>query len=868
MFWKFWLPGVRVANDYHLPQYTPTAEQILPWIWRETNVADGLGEYNGATLWSQSMQSFFSIFQALSVPPSLQTKFLGSLVLIVGIFSLSKLLGYLGIKGFGRYLGVLFYLTNSYFLLLFDGGQLSLAFAYAASPYAVYLFLKMLKDFTFTNKLFLTLSLLLISVLDIRFIYLLALILSFSTFFQLLDEPASKRLRLIKQLFLFAPFLITIFIGFHFYWILPSILTKQPYLPQTYERTSQVNFLSFSSVGHSLLLQQPHWYKNIFGQVSNLRAEFIFIPILVFLAPLLRRRDKVVGFWLLIAALGIFLSKGSQEPFGQIYPWLFTHIPGFSLFRDPSKFYLFISLSYSILIAITIQEITSGKNKFIPYLVLIYLVWLMRPIYLNQMTGLLSPPVFEPEYSKMADYFKQDNNYSRIFWIPTKAPLGMASNIHPPVEASRFAQKRTFAVGTKGSYETFNFLREVQYMGQLFDVAGIGYVAYPYLDKRRADMHRDNIRYYYSFLDQLSKLPWLSQVDNLAIPLLKTDHHQDKFFVAANVWYVLGSDNVYNEATKSALLQLSKNALVFVEEYPGLGKRIDELPEAKIILNNKTSLDLAASFVNPLDLIFPAKKLNFEPDSSGWWKREASDLIRWRDFLQTKYALDNQDFDLGGGWAVGEGNLELKVRSEKFGKDKVLLARVLESTRSGQLKFYQESNLIGQISTNNDGNNIRWFEVGILLSDGRLTIHSEGDINVVNALAVLDKIEWSGYKNKANKLQKEIVEFNEENVLTTTAKVSYKEINPTKYQVTISNLKEPAFLVFSQNYDALWRVKDKKALPVYSLLNGFMVDQDGEYLVEFEAQKYVYLGFLMSLATLLTVVILLVSKSRKGKLRI
>lgn len=870
VLWIFWLPGARVANDYHLPQHTSLVEQIMPWIWRETNVADGLGEYTGITLWSQPLQVVFGTLSALSVSASVQTKILGAMVFIIGFLALSELLQFLSIKGIGKYLGIFFYLTNSYFILLFDGGQISLALAYAISPHVVYLFLKMTEDYTFKGLIYLTFSLLAVSVLDIRFIYLLILIFFFNSIFQIVSR-LNYGYKFIRSLLLSGIFVTVVLVAFHAYWILPSILIKAPQLPQTYERSSQINFLSFSSIGHSLLLQQPHWYKNVFGQVSNLKAEFIFIPVLVFMAPILRRRDKVVGFWLLITAVGIFLSKGSQEPFGQIYPWLFTHIPGFSLFRDPTKFFILVSLSYSILMAITIQEVSLLKKKYFnlakltPYLILVYSLWLLRPIYLGQMTGLLSPPTYEPEYSKIEKYFSQDNNYSRIFWIPTKAPLGYASNIHPPVEASRLVQKRPFAVGTKGSYETFNFLREAPYVGEIFDIAGIGYIVYPYLDPRRADMHPDNIRYYYIFQDQLSKRPWLSKVNNSDIPLYKVKEHQDRFFIAPNIWWVIGSDSIYSEATKSAKLRLSENSLIFAEEYPGLGNKLDQLPQAKIILNNKTTIDFAASFINSANLIFPAKNLNFEPDQSGWWKREAADLIRWRDFLQTKYGIDNQDFDLGGGWAVGEGSLELRIKNSELRKDKILLARVLESTRSGELDFKQGDQTIGKILTKKEGNNIKWFEVGQLIHKGELEITSKGDINVVNALAVLDYNQWENFKNKAEDLQNKnrIVEFNSKDTQKASASVSYKQINPTRYKVLISGLTGPGFLVFSQNYDGLWKLNGQTSLPVYSLLNGFKIDQDGEYIVEFSAQKYVYWGLIISLITLAAIITLCLKLSLK-----
>lgn len=862
-FWILWLPGQRVANDYHINSKESQIVGLYPWIWKEVNAADGLGEYTISTLWSQPLHTLFGSLALLNISFSMQTKILILLTILLALFSFNRLLDYLKINGPGKYIGTFFYLTNTFFVLLVDGGQISIALGYVTVPLNVCLFFKTFDEPSLKNKIYFAFSLILISFLDIRFIFLLTLIFLIKILYMLILSPRSGVVQLIKNIITIGFFVGIVLFGIHAFWLLPAFLSRNPQLPQTYERIAQIDFLSFSSLINSIFLQQPHWYKNIFGQISYPGIEFFIIPLLVFLAPVLRKRSRQVGFWLIIALIGIFLSKGSKAPFGIVYIWLFTHIPGFSLFRDPVKFYTLIALSYSILISITVTSLCK-LFKFAPVLIIILLLYILRPLYLGQMTGMFSFPRYEKEYLEQGKILSQDSSFSRIFWIPTHEPLGYTNVNHPWVGAARASKQRPFAVGTKGTYETLNFLREAPYMGEIFDVAGIGYIAYPYLDPRRDNMHPDNIRYFYTFLGQLSELPWLSKIDSSPIPLLKTKSHQDKFFVTQNIWWVVGSDNIYNEATKSAQLKLSKNSLIFAEEYPGFGKRVDELPEVKIILNNKTNLDLAATFINPSDLIFPAKKLDFDPDKSGWWKREALDLVDWRAFLQTKYKIDNQDFDLGGEWAIGEGNLKFKVKSEKLKTGQVLLARVLESSRSGQLKFSQGSWTIGKIDTRQENTNVRWFEIGQLVSNDNLLINSIGDINVVNALAILDKDQWDSFKSKAKDLQGRIVNFDETNAQSNNnPKVVYNKINPTKYIVDISGLTKPAFLVFSQNYDGLWKLNGQISLPVYSLLNGFRIEKDGDYIVEFEAQKYVFPGLIISAITIFSLLLLLIRPSKK-----
>lgn len=878
LFWVFWLPGPRVATDYYLSSTEIIKDYAFPWGWRE-NAADGLGEYTVGTLWSHPIHILARILLGFNISVIWITKISLALFLSIGFFSITRLLSYLQVGKMAKYVGALFYLLNTYFLLLIDGGQLSLAFVYCLVPLCIYFYLKTIDQNSFKNRLNFISSLLIVSFLDIRFVFLVFLIFFVHIIFSLVKPARNTKVQLFNNLFITGLLSTVTLIAAHFYWILPAFFLHNLQLPQTYERSSQVDFLSWSSLAHSLFMQQPHWYKNIFGNISNIKFEFSLIPILVFSTLILKRRNKVIGFWLIIAVLGIFFSKGSREPFGGIYTWAFSHIPGFSLFRDPVKFYLLSALAYSILISISVREMLSFHNgnknisqliKCIPSFILVYFILLVWPVYFNQMTGMFSEPRFEQEFLEQSEILSHDTSFSRIVWVPTQVPLGYTSINHPSIGALKLSQKRPFEIGIKGTYETFNFLRDAPFMGEIFDVAGIGYINYPYLDVKRDEMDFDKKKYFYTFLNQLSKLSWLEKVPESKIPLLKTTQHQDKFFMTPNIWWVIGSDKIYNEATKSANLKLARNALIFSEEYPGLGASINNLPNVKIVLQDKTNIDLAASFIIKESLIFPAQQLKFDPDpNSGWWKKEAADLINWRDFLLLKYGIDNQDFDLGGGWAVSEGNKELKInisenQNSLLRKGNILLARVMESSKSGSLNFYQDSQLIGGINTKKEGNNIRWFEVGQLpKTGGQLKILSHGNINVVNAIAALSKKDWEMFKNKATGLQGRIMDFNEINADSyITPKISYRRMNPTEYLVNISGLTKSSLLIFSQNYDRLWKMNNQQPIPVYSLLNGFTVDKDGQYIVEFESQKYINLGLIVSISTIGILILLVIKYSK------
>lgn len=877
VYWQWFVPGPKVANDFPLiSQAYLNSMMDLPRAWTDRG-GDGLGQYAIFSLWSYPASLIMGGLANLGLGFNiLERLFFIIPFLILGIFSIWKFLGIFKFSKEAKFLSSIFYLANTYIILLIDGGQLLIVLSYAFFPLC-FLAIEKAIDQNIRQKILAGLAVVLLGFLDIRFIFVL-LLLSFIRFlYGLIYQDTKGRVYWIKQWVSLGLIASVMLLGFNAFWLIPFF--SFPGSQESFARLTHMTNTTRANIGHSILMISPHWYKNIFGNISLLRAEFILLPILAFIAllksissqaSLIKKRNYFVGFWLLIAVVAIFLSKGPGQPLANIYPFLYSNIPGFSLFRDSTKFFFLLALAYAFLLAVSadwlLGKFKSWKFKIpVIFLGVSYLLFLIRPVFLNQMTGMLSSPVNKDEFDEIAKILKSDDKFSRVFWIPATRPLSYSDQIHPIVEALRMTEKRPFASGIKGTYELFNYLREATYVGELFDVSGIGYIAYPSLDPTKENLHPDDIRYYHIFWNQLSNLSWVSSIQGTNVPVLKVNNHQDKFFPVSNIWWVIGSDKIYNEATKSAKLALSNNALVFAEESPGLGKKILEFPEVNILLFNKNLIDLAATFIDEDHLIFPAKILGSDPDTSGWWKREGKDLIQWRYFLKTKYGIDNQDFDLGGGWAAGEGNLKLKIENVKLRKNNILLARVMESSQSGSLSFYQGEDLVGTINTKAEETNVRWFEVGPLEQNlNEVTVKSDGAINVVNALAILPAESWKSYMSQVESLKSKVKDYIAENTGSSEAKVSFKQINPTKYLVSVTGLKEKSLIVFSANYDKLWKFDGQPPVPVYSLLNGFKVDKDGVYQVSFEAQKGIFLGLIISSLTfVISLIIIFYPKLRK-----
>lgn len=883
VYWQIFIPGPKAVIDFPLVS-TESLRNLLdvPRTWSEDGT-EGLGEFVVFTLWSWPLSLLSGVLGIFNLDFSFQERVLYLIpFLILGTFGIWKLAKYLKLSNQASFISSLFYLTNTYILLIIDGGQLRIALCYAILPVSFLLIEKSIYQGV-RDKLLAALGVAALGFFDLRFIYILFLLTLVKFFYSLIFDLKNWKKIFVDWMGLGVLTLVVV-LGLNAYWLIPLI--KTPPDGQLYGQLTQTSFLSFATLGHSILLISPHWYSNIFGVISPLLFTFILIPFLVFLAPVLRSKDYWVGFWLIIAILSLFLTKGSLEPLGLVYPWLFHNIPGFSLFRDSTKFFFLVALSYSILIGITVDEVLKrlrrdGFRVIFTSFVAIYLLFLVSPAFTNQMTGILSVSRNQDQYNNLHSLLESDGTFSRVMWIPSLSPFGNIDPSHPVVEASRLVSKRPFASGVLGTYEIFNFLREAPYMGEIFDIAGIGYIAYPHIDLKKSRVSPDALIYYDTFLNQLSALPWLTRVDGVDIPTFKVKSNQERFFIPENTWWVIGSDHIYNEATASALANFSENAFVFVEEQPDLGTRLKDFPNTKIILYNKTPIDLAASFIGSSNLVFPAANLHIDPNESGWWKRDEADLIDWRYFLRSKYKLDNKDFGFGGGWAVAEGEKSLQIEPSK--QDRVLLARVMHSSKGGEVDFYQGSNLIGSINTKNEitvkseyeMSNFLWEVVGNTKNNQVVSIKTTGEINVINALAYIPRDQWLGLVNISEQLNGEGRVYYWETIIAdpeiaesgNSGAVSYKKINPTLFKINVTNINHPTTVAFSENYNQYWQINHVKPIPLYSLINGFLIQENGEYYIEFIPQRNINLGLIISSVVVSIIISALIFFSFKNKKR-
>lgn len=410
---------------------------------------------------------------------------------IISIFSILKLFTFIFPRNVYFYLIFPLFLLNTYILMILGGGQVEgIGLAYSLSPYILFKFFQIIEDGEASFKQIVLMGLLLTLevMFDPRITYVLVILMGI---YVLMYTFLFKRFEYKNILKISLGSSVIVFL-LHAFWIIPSlVIHKNPVAQfgQAYTSTAGVKFLSFATFENAMGLLHPNWPENIFGKISFMRPEFLLLPLIFFsilcfvkISKTEKRNNFYICYFLLTALLGIFLVKGATDPFGNVYLWMFDHIPGFIMFRDPTKWFLLIILSYTILIPLSIEEISKTfKNKFnflnnflIQFIfssITLLLFFLLILPSLESLTGIFAFKSFPSEYSQLNTFLTTDKSFSRVLWIPSKQRYGQASNLHPAISAYDFYHVTSIA-------SVFSYLKQKNAL-EILSTAGVKYIIIP-----------------------------------------------------------------------------------------------------------------------------------------------------------------------------------------------------------------------------------------------------------------------------------------------------------------------------------------------------------------------------------------------------
>jgi hypothetical protein len=477
IFHSWFLPGTISGFDH--PYYFSERLRefnFVPFAWDTALGGNGLGQNIVAVFWVETfVRIVTSVFSNIFRLPWEMVQRVGwffpYIVLSIFIpYYFLKSLRFKAANPLVYVIGSIVFSVNTYILMIIAGGQMNIALAYAFSPVILLQFIKSQDDLRLPKRKQLKHSIIsgvlfaLLLLLDLRLALLIfvAGFLYWALWFLYSFPYLLKKLEIVmvKHILLCA-FVIPVLVTFslHAFWILPQGISQQDPIKEggaAYSSTNAVNFFSFAKLENTISLLHPNWPENIFGKVSFMKPEFLFIPILAFIGLLFLQKsekDKQIKLFILYFALlgllGAFLAKGTNDPFGGWYVWAFSHIPGFSLFRDSTKFYLYIAVSYLVLIPFSLWSISEWLTKKLKqrnlswgfiFICLLYLLFLIRPALLGKLDGTLQTAIVPEDYFVLHDFLVHDTSFSRTLWIPLRQRYGFYDSTHPAVNAQDLFQ--------------------------------------------------------------------------------------------------------------------------------------------------------------------------------------------------------------------------------------------------------------------------------------------------------------------------------------------------------------------------------------------------------------------------------------------
>jgi len=374
----------------------------------------------------------------------------------------------------------------------------------------------------------------------------------------------------------------------HAFWVLPSLMLfiNGGNVASIVDTTrGSIEFFSFAKFENALGLLHPNWPENVFGKVNFMRPEFLLIPIVAFSFLLFRnsksevQNTRTVLFFALLALVGTFFAKGTQEPFGGIFVWLYSHVPGFNLFRDPVKFYILIAFAYSLIIPYSIERV--GKfRKILSIVFVIFWAYLLLPFINSPNVGIFKQRNIPEDYVKLKNLLVNDNNFSRTLWIPQTQRFGFVSDTHPALSFKDVFKEATI----------FSTLGAPNVASKLSDMS-IKYVIVPFDSEGEIFLNdrKYNDLQYQKILNTVAKTQWLQRVQMPGrVGVFKVVNAKPHFYIVGStstVQYQRISPSKYD-------LRLGKEnngTLIFSEQYDknwyieNNGKKVNSKPYEKIL---------------------------------------------------------------------------------------------------------------------------------------------------------------------------------------------------------------------------------------------------------------------------------------------
>jgi hypothetical protein len=652
------------------------------------------------------------------------------------------------------------------------------------------------------------------------FYILLSILLVYALFLFLVQFKKKNKYRNIQSLFKFTfknrivPLLLVmvIILVINAYWIIP--LQFSPILSRSvsshFPPIEQLFFLSSQgSVANALrmsILQQTVDDIMLLTPFYNLWiASSVLLALLLIASLFFTNLSSTKLFFVILLGIGLVLSMGTKAPapLDSLYLFLYESFPLFYAFRDPSKWVVLVSLSYSFLLGGLLQRILTHhlpsfpvaeknhlgiKNRIIdkaikkPNLALALIFLLLTSIALpffvdGSFGGNIQPINYPSEYPNFINWMSERNIQDRLALFPPDFEIKydwllrsmkectvhtcflhrLDEQLYTYPIVSTIALRSDFIYPDQANamtwwlYHTL-YNNNTKYASQLFGLLNTKYFVI------RNDAHPGSYNGTYmsfadgrirNYIDKQIGLDLVYQKGNISV--YENKYTLPHIYNANNLTLAVGDRNILNSLT---YLQypFSKYPVVFADELTS-DQLIELMPHVKhLILDISKYDDLYFDFIPNKYLISP--------------NNYAKNTMNLRNWVSSDYAVSRPDFhgyfdsELGR-FIYTEGknsaiNLPVELDSNTTYD---IWIRIFKGKGSSALKIGIDDIYILELDyhTNLSDRGFRWLKVGTAqLDPGKhnITLTSDG-FNAVSELAVVPEHMLDSVKKNVHGLLKD-----------------------------------------------------------------------------------------------------------------
>jgi len=407
----------------------------------------------------------------------------------------------------------LFYGTTTYALI----NQVPIQFVYALSPLVFYFFIIALEDNKLQDWVVFSLFYWIAVCYEIRIMY----VVSFVLFFYFIFHYFLVYKRYLKA-FIYCCF-ITIFLSA--FWLLPSL---QGSVSSAVSSTTNRALFGggLFSIQQAFTVFTWNWTgSRPDDQFVNqpIQMYFWILPLILLMSFFIVKfkfKKQVIFFWI-VSLIGIILTKQSGKPFSDLYQYLFLHFPGFSLFREASKFYIVTVIGYTGLLSFTLLHIKQKRPLifiFISFVLCSSFFLNLKPLLDESAQGLFVSKEPSSDYGVVESFIESKPYYFRTLWVPVYSRWSFFNNIHPQTSlvSSTGSEWKNLIKKQIDPLINNDRLTEIfssKFSNQLLNISSLRYVIVPIRDIANDDDFYKDYGERQFFIDELDKLPYLQRID-------------------------------------------------------------------------------------------------------------------------------------------------------------------------------------------------------------------------------------------------------------------------------------------------------------------------------------------------------------------